>query len=41
MELVQIIPKILPIIGIILFGGCVLGGIKTEIDKDAGIKRDQ
>ena len=37
MELVQIIP----VLGIILFGGCVLGGIKTEVDKDAGIKRDQ
>ncbi len=41
MELVQIIPKIFPILGIIVLGGCILGGIKTEIDKDAGIKRDQ
>jgi hypothetical protein len=41
MELVQIIPKILPIIGIIVLGGCILGGIKTEDDHDAGIKRNQ
>ena len=41
MELVQVIPKILLIIGISILGGCILGGIKTEIDKDAGIKRDQ
>ena len=37
MELVQIIP----VLGIIVLGGCVLGGIKTEDDNDAGIKRDQ
>lgn len=37
MELVQIIP----VLAIIIFGGCIVGGIKTEIDKDAGIKRDQ